>query len=126
MISRFVLLFAALGLSALPGARAAGEATPAPDARAVFFVLPGPAAPPGKSLLEIREMREHGAHIVKLHEAGKIVLAGPYLDGTGGFGVAAETVDAEELKRLFADDPTVKSGLLKVEVKTLRARVGQF
>ncbi|MEZ5059808.1 MAG: YciI family protein [Saprospiraceae bacterium] len=46
----------------------------------------------------------------------KLVMGGPFLDNSGGMMIYnCETI--EEAQKIANDDPTVKSGLLNVEVK---------
>jgi uncharacterized protein len=57
---------------------------------------------------------------------GKIVLSGPFMEEPGGLagklangGMAIlKAADLKEATKLGTDDPTVQSGMLKVEIKT--------
>jgi uncharacterized protein YciI len=118
---RFILPAVALiGLATL----AIAEPRPAPETRTVFLVHPGPANPPGKSLMENPQIRDHAMHMVKLFKTGKMTRGGPFTDGTGGIGIAAQGVSPEELTQLLAQDPAAKAGLITYEVKTWMIGVG--
>jgi uncharacterized protein YciI len=62
-----------------------------------------------------------------MQEKGLTVLSGPFMEKAGGLnGVLADggmtifkAADLEEAIRIGTDDPTVKSGLLNVEVKMM-------
>lgn len=119
---RLILAAAALaGLATL----ALAEPKPEPETRAVFLVHPGPASPPGKSLMEDPRIRDHAMHMVKLFKTGTMTRGGPFTDGTGGIGIAARGVSTEELAQLLAEDPAAKAGLVSYEVKTWKIGVGE-
>lgn len=104
---------------------ASTTAAPEREMRAIFLVNPGPANPKGASLLNNPGIGEHARHMIKLHAMGKMVRGGPFADGTGGLGIAAKGVTTDELTRLLADDPAVKSGLIVYEVRTWMIGVGE-
>jgi uncharacterized protein YciI len=65
-------------------------------------------------------MGRHAAHWQPLIESGQMVVFGPVLDDTGSWGLAVvEAEDAEELRRLAADDPAVTAGVAKLELGEL-------
>ena len=105
-------------------ALAIAETRPEPETRAIFLVHPGPVNPPGKSLTENPQIRDHAMHMVKLFKTGKMTRGGPFTDGTGGIGIAAKDVTAAELTRLLAEDPAAKAGVIAYEVKTWMVGVG--
>ena len=120
-----------LALSAT-GAGAGEEAKPAPAGRpsakgdpppefemrtyvlALLFRGPTPEPDPEKS----KELfRGHLANIAKLHEEGKIILAGPMLDKTDLRGIFLFDLDSvEEAQRLCDTDPAIRAGSLRVEL----------
>ncbi len=58
----------------------------------------------------------HLAHIGKMAETGKLILAGPFADGGDLRGLFIFRVDSlEEAKALAEQDPTVKAGRLVLE-----------
>lgn len=67
---------------------------------------------------ETKKLQEgHMANINRLSEAGKLVLAGPFVDGGARRGVFIFKVDTlEEAQALTETDPAVKAGRLKIEL----------
>lgn len=64
-----------------------------------------------------RIQSEHLAHLTSMAEAGKLVGAGPMLDGGELAGILIfRGVSTEEAKQLAEADPAVKSGRLIVEI----------
>jgi len=62
--------------------------------------------------------RAHLDNITKLAEAGKLVLAGPFLDKGAVRGIYIFDVETvEEARRLTATDPAIKAGRLKMELR---------
>lgn len=115
--SRALLLSAALGLSAAAGA------LPPPEAGEyemttyqVAFLRRGPAWTPG-STPELEKLQAaHLAHIGKMAESGKLIIAGPFSDGGDLRGMFIFRVDTlEEAKALAEQDPAVKAGRLVLE-----------
>lgn len=85
----------------------------------VYFglLLAGPNADAIESADLEKIQADHMAHIQKLATAGKLVLAGPFLDGgqrRGVFVFRTETLD--EAEALAAADPAVKAGRLAVDI----------
>ncbi|REE01286.1 YciI family protein [Marinoscillum furvescens] len=65
-----------------------------------------------------RLQRAHLDNITRMAEEGKLVLAGPFLDGGDVRGIyvfAVETV--EEAEALTATDPAIQAGRLKMELR---------
>lgn len=61
--------------------------------------------------------RAHLDNIVRLAEAGKLVLAGPFLDDTELRGIYIFNVTTvEEAKQLTESDPAIKAGRLVMEL----------
>jgi uncharacterized protein YciI len=62
-------------------------------------------------------MGRHAAHWQPLIEAGRMVVFGPVLDGTGTYGLGViEGDDEDELRAHAAADPFVTSGTGTIEV----------
>lgn len=66
---------------------------------------------------EVMEIQKgHLAHIGKMAETGKLILAGPFSDGGNLRGMFVFKTDTlEEAKALSGADPAVKSGRLVLE-----------
>jgi uncharacterized protein YciI len=92
----------------------------------VAFPSPGPKWVEGFPYNEQPKFPKHVEYISGLHDKGKIVLSGPFMEKPGGLagklangGMAIlKAADLEEATKLGADDPTVQSGI-RVEMKTL-------
>jgi uncharacterized protein YciI len=91
------------------------------ELRQVIFHSPGPNWKPGFNFREQQEdiVMEHVQHYAKLHEGGKLVHGGPFIDiDSGGMMIAVDGVTREELEEFAASDPAVISGLLVFEIRT--------
>jgi uncharacterized protein YciI len=77
----------------------------------LMFRDPGPSWVPGLPTRQQPLWDEHAAFMDRLFEQGRIVLAGPYADGSRAL-VIVEARDADEASALLEDDPWVKSGIL--------------
>ncbi len=96
----------------VPADTAAGE-------RFVVVYRPGPAWRAGRKVTE-QDLRDHYYFLKALFEAGKLTLAGPFLDDTGGMAVFRAR-DRAEAERTLATDPAVVSGVLIGELRPFRA-----
>jgi uncharacterized protein YciI len=91
----------------------------------VVFHSPGPNWVDGTPYNEQPSFKEHVAYISDCHDKGKIVLSGPFMKTLGGLsgtlasgGMAIfRAANLEEATKLGMDDPTVRSGMLNVDVK---------
>lgn len=110
-----VILIAALALAG------PARALPAPDeyemaTYQVAFLRKGPSWTPADTP-ELKKLQEaHLAHIGKMADTGKLIVAGPFTDGgdlRGMFIFRADTL--EEAKALAEQDPAVKAGRLVLE-----------
>ena len=95
-----------------------------------YFVLK--LIPPRPTFAE--DMTEKERDIMKQHAAywkdkagkGIVIVYGPVLDPIGAYGLGIIEVDDEDQARVFAeDDPTVKSGLNRIEIYPMRAILGK-
>jgi uncharacterized protein YciI len=60
----------------------------------------------------------HMANIVRMHDAGKLVLSGPFMDNGDVRGMfVLQDVTAEEAAKRVASDPAVKAGRLRIELR---------
>lgn len=101
--------------------RAAAQATSPPAAsgktRFVAFYTPGPAWDHTKGLQDQPGIRAHPQYLRSLLTQGRLVMGGPFLDGSNGGMSILDAASLEEARTIAEGDPTVKGGLLKVEVK---------
>lgn len=82
----------------------------------VAFLMKGPAWTPGDTPALKELQAAHLAHIGKMAETGKLILAGPFADGGDLRGLFIFRVDSlEEAKALAEQDPAVKAGRLRLE-----------
>jgi uncharacterized protein len=85
----------------------------------VVFHSPGPKWQMGIDFREQPNVMDHVQHYAKLHEQGKLLHGGPFVDAdTGGMMIATADVTRDELQKFASEDPAVISGLLNFEVKT--------
>jgi len=88
------------------------------DIRYVMIHTPGPNWKAGVPAFEQEGLRQHVEHFQKLHAAGKLAMGGPFLDAaSGGMMIPAANLAEAEIVEFANADPTVASGLLKVEVR---------
>jgi len=74
----------------------------------VIHFTPGPAWKQGRTVYE-QDLEAHGHYHQRLLEDGTLLLAGPYLDDSGGLAVVS--AGADEVQQLIDDDPAVQSGV---------------
>ena len=92
----------------------------------VGFHSPGPKWVEGVKYNEQPEFAMHVSYMEEMQAKGLTVLSGPFMEKPGGLnGILANggmtifrAADYEEAVKIANDDPTVKSGMLNVEVKT--------
>jgi len=120
---------AALVLAALCGtmamhaqapAAAPAAAQPAPPQFYVRMIFPRPTFATDMTPQEHEQMVKHAAYWTEQFKAGKVLLLGPVMDPNGAFGVVVLECTEAEAHALADGDPTVKSGMNKVEVMPMR------
>lgn len=95
----------------------------------VAFQTPGPKWVEGVKYNEQPEFMAHVGYMTELQERGLTVLSGPFMEKPGGLnGVLADggmtifrAENMADALKIGTDDPTVRSGMLNVEVKMLWA-----
>ena len=90
------------------------------DSFTLLLLLRPPSAP-DLSEEELDRLQDgHLAHIASLHEAGKLVAAGPLLTGVDDplRGIGILTVGVDEAAALMADDPSIRAGRLEARFQT--------
>jgi uncharacterized protein YciI len=89
------------------------------EAAATLFALlyrPGPSWIEGKPITG-QPLGPHRAYIEQLFAAGRVVLAGPFLDGPGGGFAVVRAADEARARALLADDPAISGGVFVGEVR---------
>ena len=67
------------------------------------------------------------ANMKKIHEAGKLILAGPFTDNTKWSGLfVLKVASTDEARALVETDPAVKAGRLKYEIHPWMTQKGNI
>jgi uncharacterized protein YciI len=70
---------------------------------------------------ETAMLEAHWAYLRRLHDAGKVVVAGPSWFGDDPFGIGVMDVrDQAEVEAILADDPAIVSGAMRAEIRPMR------
>ena len=114
-----VLLLAVAALAQTPAPAPTAPAAPKMVKYYMGFLKKGPnwnSPPPAAELQELG--KAHIGHLVSMHKAGKLVLAGPFGDNGDirGILIFKGTDSMDEMKALAEQDPMVKSGRMMVEI----------
>jgi len=115
------LLFMQLFVTSLAIAEEAAPG-PTPPVYFVLFHSPGPSWNPGLTSDDQPGMQKHHRYMNKFKDVGIVILGGPYLDDSGGMMII-QTDTIEEARLVANSDPAVKSGLLRVSVKSWQAEL---
>jgi uncharacterized protein YciI len=84
--------------------------------RYVFMLLKAGEVRSQDSLEAAKIQELHLAHLNKISESGKLIVAGPFENGGENRGLLIFDVETvEEALKLEEEDPAVKSGRLKME-----------
>jgi uncharacterized protein len=120
---------AALILSLLPSFfqpdQAANQSTAQAQTTAkswlIRLVPPRPTFANDATPAEQSMMQQHLAYWKELNDKGICVFGGPILDAKGAYGILVVHADTQEEARALGEaDPSVKSGLNKIEVAEMR------
>ena len=85
------------------------------DSLQFALLIRGPAWTPEKTP-EIEKLQAaHLAHIGSMAKAGKLVSAGPFIDGGTRRGIFIFRCSADEARAVASEDPMVKAGRLQLE-----------
>lgn len=117
LVASCVLLGAALAVHAQENKSA--PAAPKFEMVTYYFGLltRGPNAGIGSAEEHEKIQAAHLANIKRLHDAGKILVAGPFADGGEWRGIFIyKCASLEEAQQLAATDPAVAAGRLKIEI----------
>ena len=100
---------------------AAAELPPGMEAYQLVLLKRGPRWTPEQTPATAEIQKQHLAHLSRLAEAGKILLAGPFSDQNDPALRGAciyKVASVAEARALAEGDPAVKAGRLAVEVVT--------
>ncbi len=100
-----------------------------PELASYYFVLltRGPEWTAEKTPATEKIQAAHLANITKLHDAGKLVLAGPFTDNGNWRGIFIfKTSSIEETKSLVENDPAVQAGRLTYEIHPWTTKKGML
>jgi len=64
----------------------------------------------------LKTLVEHTAYMKELEDQGKVLMAGGFLDGTGGMDIM-EVDTLEEALEISKNDPLVKRNLIRQDIK---------
>ena len=107
----------ALMLSVTSGAAADEEVEneqPQSQTFAIHYAA-GPKWLEGKPLFE-QPLQAHGEYMAKLLDEGVLVIAGPYLDDSGGLAIV-QARNIDHVKEIIASDPAVRDGVFTAEAQ---------
>jgi uncharacterized protein YciI len=113
----------ALGSSMVTHAQTAAAPAAAQAEPQQFYVrmtFPRPTFAKDMTDQERAQMRQHAAYWTDQFKTGKVLLLGPVMDPSGAFGVVIVECTEAEAHALADGDPTVKSGMNKVDVMPMR------
>jgi uncharacterized protein len=87
----------------------------------IRLVPPRPTLSDDATPAEQAVMQQHLAYWKDLNDKGICVFGGPVLDPNGAYGVLVVRADTKDQARALGEgDPSVKSGLNKIEVAEMR------
>lgn len=81
----------------------------------IAYYEPGPKWLEGKRLKD-QPLKTHVDYLVGLHRIGKVLMGGPFGDGSGGLVVFVAD-DIVDVNKLVSRDPAVAEGILVASVK---------
>lgn len=122
--ARIALLFALAPLLGAQEKSAPAPAAPAapalpPNMTTYYFCLLTRGPNSGTGTREERQQAQaaHMANIQRLADSGKLLVAGPFMDGGDWRGIFIfKCANLEEAQALVASDPLIKDGRLKAEI----------
>jgi uncharacterized protein YciI len=120
-VARFGCVLAFLLVAISFAAQESGkQAAPAKSQKLHYLIRLTPARAgfvENPTAAEQKAMGDHFARLKKLAAAGKIVVAGPSINGPDTFGIVVVEVESkEEATEIMRGDPSVKAGMMKGEV----------
>ena len=88
------------------------------SANFVVVLSRGPKWIAGRTVSE-QPLREHGLYLNRLMEGGKLVLAGPFVDDSGGL-ILLRAANAAEAQKIADEDPAIQSQIMQSVVRPFR------
>ncbi len=82
----------------------------------VFTYEPNPAARAGHS---ISDQPAHRAWIAKLWDERRLILAGPFIETTGGMAIV-EARDRADAEALLQEDPAIANGTFIASIRAMQ------
>ncbi|MCJ8008357.1 YciI family protein [Lederbergia wuyishanensis] len=70
-------------------------------------------------------MPEHAVYVQEAYLQGKIILAGPYEDLTGG-AIVIDVENKDDVQGFVENDPTVKNGIFTYQIKRWGEGMSKF
>lgn len=64
-----------------------------------------------------QNLTTHQQYMKELHESGKLVSAGPFLDELSGGMAILQLADSDETNEIIRNDPAVREGVLKASLR---------
>ena len=119
LLLALILSLAALRAELAPSPALSKAADPMPNMTTCYFglITAGPKAGTGTAAERGKIQAAHLANIGRLHAAGKLLVAGPFLDGGNFRGLFIyKCATLAEAQELAATDPAVQAGRLVVEI----------
>lgn len=118
---RSLAALALLCCAALPAFAAMPDFGPLRPYR-IAFIRRGAAWTPERNARVDSLQQGHMDNIGRMAAAGKLVCAGPFLDGGDLRGIYLMTADSAEAAKMAAEDPAVRAGRLALELHPVMAR----
>jgi uncharacterized protein YciI len=81
----------------------------------IYLIRPRPGFVEDMTATEEETMDRHFAYLQCLRDDGRLVLAGPCLDGAFGVVILRAPSD-EDARSLMANDPAVNSGIMRTNL----------
>jgi len=81
----------------------------------LLFYQPGPYWIQGRSIFK-QSLEAHGSYVQKLYREGKVRLAGPFSDSSGGASLLELEGGEVEARSIAEQDPAVLAGIFTVTV----------
>ncbi len=76
----------------------------------LILYLPGPAWISGRPIFE-QPLEAHGNYVRNYYREGKVRMAGPFLDSSGGASLLEVEGGEAEARSIAENDPAVKAGI---------------